>query len=569
MPPSIEEVRLQIEEDTFQATIINNSPFTVSIDEKTIQKGEKIKSSFPLRKTPLYDGSTINYTIPLSCDVYYLHKEKVQITNNQATVVIEPPSKNNIREAYIVVKNTSKQTMRFTNGARINFPCCLGGRANTQYAKKEHNIAPSKIAVYEILQSSEEMKRIRLFVFQNDKHYSLLENTSLQHGYIYTYEFNGKEVIKTDERPILKIGEPLWKMEDASIAIEKVLRYENLYYAIGKKKLVDSYENSYYCPYVICMDNNNNIEWKKEGDFDGEINDAVLLEDGRLLTCGQSVVAGENVGSLWLYGSDGTLLSSKNYTHLEELINLAITDDGVVIVGLDNEGKCELSKITILKNAISTYKKIIISFPSNIRKDKYAVFLLYDDASKTLFLFFNLVNENGEVLPSKLFAIKKDGKTEEINIAYKIASISSAMISSEGVIYVGGESAINKKEAVIIKIEKDKTSKVFYQGSSAFSYITSLHLNEAAYELIIGGVCKGKESSGLGGVPFFASFDTKTGKELWRREYKGIKQQILRSFVPCLDYGFIASFSSFMEEDDNIFYGASLLARMSATGDIK
>ena len=334
---------------------------------------------------------------------------------------------------------------------------------------------------------------------------------------------------------------------------------------------MDQYKNSYYCPYISCIDSSGNLQWKsEESSIDGEIIDAVLLEDGSILTCGQSVIAGENVGSLWLYSSDGTLLDSKNYNSLQELINLAVVDGGIVMSGFDNEGEFNLSKITIVKNAIASNKKIAASLPNTIAKHKYAVCSLYDSLSKTLYLFCNLANEEGEVLPSKLFAIKENGKTEEINLNDKIASISCAVISATGDIYAGGESTIDEKtEAVILKIEKDKSAKVFYQGSIPFSYIASMYLDEASKTLVAGGVCKAKESSGVGGVPFIASFDVASGKELWRREYKNMKQNLLRSFVPCVDYGFIGSFFSVTQEGEFVSYGASVVTRMNATGEVK
>ena len=557
-------------DNTFQATVVNNSPFTVSIDGKTIKKGGTIKNYFPLMEGALYDGWFVNYTIPLSKDVFYLHKEKVQVTNNQATVVIESPTDNSMKETYVVVKNASKQSIELTDGAYGLLSACLNGRVNLHTTKREYNIAPSKVAVYEIA-TEEDMEKGRVFVSQKNKNYSLLENTVLKNGYVYMFEFNGKEVVKIDERPILKMGEVLWKIEDASLAVEKVLQADTLYYAVGKKETVDQYGNSYYRSYVSCMDDFGNLKWESEKfSIDGEVSDAVLLEDGSLLTCGQSVVAGENVGSLWLYSSDGILTSSKNYANLQELINLSVVDGGIVMAGFDGEGEFSLSKITIAKNTIASDKKIVASLPNTIAKHKYAVCSLYENTSKTLFLFCNLVNEDGEVLPSKLFAIKENGKTEEIDLNNKIASVSCAVRCSSSEIYIGGESTIDEKtEAVILKIESDNNVKIFYQGGIPFSYITSMTLDEASKTLVAGGVCKAKESSGVGGVPFIASFDVASGKELWRREYKNMKQNLLRSFVPCVDYGFIGSFFSVTQEGEFVSYGASVVTRMNATGEVK
>jgi len=569
------DVERQVVDNTFQATIVNNSPFTVSIDEKTIKKGASIKNSFPLMESKIYDGWFVNYTIPLSKDVYYLHKEKVQITNNQTTVMVESPTDSSMREVYIVVKNTSKQSIQLTDGLYGLLSCCLNGRINSYNVQHEYNIAPSKVAVHEISKENE-IENGRVFVFQNDKHHSLLENTTLQRGYVYTYEFNGKEVIKVDERPILKVGEPLWKAEDVTICIEKVLRGANLFYIVGKKRVFDADDNAYYCPYISCIDGANNLQWKtEESSLDGYIKDAILLEDGSILACGQSLINEENTGSIWLYSSDGTLLSSKNYDSLQELINLAVVDGGIVIAGFDDEGKLSLSKIAISKSSISQAKKMVASLPHDIIESTATVFLLYEDTSKTLLLFCNLANEEGQILPTKLFTIKENGKTDEVALGEKIASVSCAVQSETGVIYAGGESTIDEKtEAVVLKIEAEKdatlrTSSVFYQGSVPFSYLASMTLDETNKTLTVGGVCRAKESSGVGGLPFIASFDMASGKRLIYREYKDAKKQLLRSFVPALDYGFIASFSTVVQDGEFAYYGDSLLARMTLTGEIK
>ena len=556
----------QVVNNTFQATIINNSPFAVSIDEKTIKKGESCKHIFPLQESALYDGWFVNYIIPLSKDVYYLHKEKVQITNNQAKIVIDPPKKNNTREAYVVVKNTSKQTMSFTDGMRTHFPCCLEGQINTQYAKKEHNIAPSKIAAYEILKSPEEMKRIRLFVFQNDKHHSLLENTTLQRGYVYTFEFNGKEVIKIDERPILKVGEPLWKIEDESLIIEKVIAKENSYYAVGKSKTFDENENSYYCPYICCINSaTGNIQWEiKEKIVEGTINDALILGNGDILTIGQSIVEESNVGAMWLYSPKGILLNNKKCPECLSLNAISLNNnENVALVGFDEEG---ISFVKLSLNNLQ-YKPLVIQLP---QKDFISSAIpFYNQHSKTLFLFCNLVDEEGRILSSKLYELKEDGKIKEISLQEKISSISSVMQTSTGTLYVGGETSRSEKsEAIILKIDGEDL-EVLYQDGKAFSYISSLYLNEESKELIASGVCKAKESSGVDGIPFISSLDIKTGKELWRREYRGMKYHLLRSFVPCVDYGFIGSFSSVTQEGEFVSYGASILTRMNATGEIK
>lgn len=566
---------LQVVDNTFQATVVNNSHFIVNIDGKTIKKGEVVQNAFPLRKSELYDGWSVSYTIPLSKDVFYEHREKVQITNNQSKLIIAPPSKNNIREAYIVVKNTSKQSCQITNGQGTFFACSFEGKVNTQYAQKEHNIAPSKTAIYEIYKQ-EEMKMGRVFASQGKKDYPLLKNTSVKPGYVYTYEFNGKDAVKVDERPILKIGEPLWKQEDALLAIEKILENDGLYYLAGNKSVLDPDGNTYCCPYMRCIDDANNLKWQtEEVSLDGYIRDAVSLKDGSILACGQSLIQEENVGTLWLYSRDGVLQGSKNYSDFQVITKMAVMGDDVALSGFDNEGKLKLSKVSIANNTISATKKLVAPLSNEIIESTSSLSLLYETASKTLFLCCNLTDEDERTLPSKLFAIKENGKMEEVSLGGKIASVSSVVQSANGTIYAGGESTLDEKtESVVLKIVADKdgsvrTSSLFYQGKIPFSYITSMTLDEESRTLTVGGVCKAKKSSGFAGIPFIASFDIISGKELIYREYKSSKKQLVRSFVPALDYGFLASFSSVIQHDEFETYGKSMWCRMSATGEMK
>jgi len=547
-------------DNTFQATVVNNSPFVVEANGKTIKKDVSLKNTFPLYESDLYDGWDVDYVIPVSKDVLYLHKGKVQVTNNQNIVVIEPPSKDNIREAYIVVKNISKQTMQITNGLGTIFPCFIEGRINTQNVKKEHNISPSKVAVYEILKE-DDMKRGRVFASQGNKNYSVLEHTVLKHGYVYTYEFNGKEVIKTDERPLLKVGEPLWKIEDETLIIEKVIAKENSYYASGRSKVLDENGNSYYCPYICCMDRETgNVQWKiKEKILEGSINDAIILDNGDILTIGQSIVERSNVGAIWLYSPKGVLLNNKKCPECLSLNAISLNNnENATLVGFDDE---EISFLSLSLSKLQ-YKSFPIQLP---QKDSInSTIPFYNKHSKTLFLFCNLVDEGGRSLSSKLYELKEDGKVKEVSLQEKISSISSVVQTSSGTLYVGGETSRSEKsEALILKIDGENL-EALYQDTRAFSYISSLHLNEETQELIMSGVCKAKESSGMGGSPFISSLDIKTGKEVWRQDYRGMKYQLLRSFVPCLDYGFIASFSSILPSGED--YGSSILLRLTSSG---
>jgi len=487
--------------------------------------------------------------------------QKISITTDGASIKQTP--------YYVVLKNLTSKGIEVCNSSSKDL-----------YFSMDNNksASPKKSIVY----SSKD----RSFYTSHDKvSMKILYNgsslpffiSSLKPGYVYTYEFNGKDAVKVDERPILKVGEPLWMQEDASLAIEKILKDDGLYYLAGNKRVLDSYGNAYSCPYMRCIDDANNLKWQtEEKSIDGYIQDAVLLEDGSILSCGQSLIKEENVGSLWLYSRDGVLQGSKNYSDFQVITKMAVMGDDVALSGFDTEGKLKLSKVSIANNTISATKKLVAPLSNEIIESTSSLSLLYETASKTLFLCCNLTDEYERTLPSKLFAIKENGKMEEISLGDKIASVVALLQSADGTIYAGGESTLDEKtESVVLKIVADKdgsvrTSSLFYQGKVPFSYITSMTLDEDSKTLTVGGVCKAKKSSGLAGIPFIASFDIISGNELIYREYKSSKKQIVRSFVPALDYGFIACFSSVIQDDGEFeSYGQSMWGRMSATGMMK
>ena len=457
------------------------------------------------------------------------------------------------KQYYIVLKNSSNKGIEVCNSSARSLYFSMD---NTK------SVPPKKSIIYSSKDRAFYTSRdkISMLILYNGTEIPFFIS-SLQPSYIYTYEFNGKEVIKTDERPLLKVGEPLWKIEDESLIIEKVIAKESNYYAVGRCKTLDENENYYYCPYICCINSaTGNIKWEiREKIVEGSINDAIILENGDILTVGQSIVEGNNVGAMWLYSPQGVLLNNKNCSECLSLNAISLhNNESATLVGFDEEGialvKFSLGKLQYKPFPLQLSQKDFIS----------SAIPFYNQHSKTIFLFCNLVDEEGSSLASKVYEIKEDGKIKEISLQEKISSISSLVQTSAGILYVGGETSRSEKsEAIILKIDGENL-EVLYQDGKAFSYISSLHLNEESKELIATGTCQAKESSGIAGIPFILSIDLASGKEVWRHEHKGVKYQLLRSFIPCLDYGFVASFSSILPSGED--YGSSTILRLTSVG---
>ena len=567
--------KVAVKDNTFRATVVNNSRFEISIDGKTLRSGESVENSFPLHDSELYDGWTVTYKIPLSKSVFYSHNAKVQITDRQNAVSIENPLSKDIREAYIVVRNKSKQSMQLTNGTGTIFASCLDGRINTREAKSEHNIAPAKTAAYEILKSKEELRTVKVSVSADRKNYPLLGNTSLRAGYVYTYVFDGKQVVKEDERPLLAVNEPLWKAEDSSFIIEKIAAGmgtdgRNIFYAAGRQKVTDANGNSYFCPALRGMDNAGAVRWTTRSTGispEGSAYDVAVLDDGFVLAAGQRIQDGQYAGFAELYTPDGTLADGKTYSECAGFGAMTRLDGlSYAAVGFDDAGMLLLATISAAKNALH-YRRLPLHLPPNAAGSIASAIPVYSAASKTLFLFCNPYTEEGLPLPSVLYAVYEDGRTDEIPLNNKIRSVAAATQDNSGALYAGGESAdTEKSEAVIIKVGVERSADVFYRGGAPFSYIAELHFNAQSRELTASGVCRAEEGSGLGGVPFIAGFDAQSGVQLWRRELTGSPYRLLKSFAPCADYGFAGAFASIVRNGPETDYGSSCAARLNATG---
>ena len=568
--PVVEKLQ-QIANNTFQATIINNSPFIAIIDGKTIKKGESIKNSFLLMKGALYDDWFVNYRIPLSKDVFYLHKEKIAITNNQETVVIESPIDNSIREAYVVVKNTSKQSIELTDGMYGLLPSCLNGMINTCAVKKEYNISPSNVAVYEIL-TEEEMQKRRVFVSQGNKSYSLLQNTSLRNGFVYTYIFDGKRIVKEDERPLLKIGEPLWKQSSADgVSVSNIMSApaRDSFYAVGKVRKKDANGNPYDAGFVQCAERNGTERWThffEETGCDSAVYDGIVLENGDLLAAGHT--SGDvQSGLLLLYSSGGVLLNTQKITGSSGFESVTSLSGGTFLVtGFDSNDKLMFGKVHIEKSVIR-YAPFSALMPLAGTEFVTRAISLYDSRTKMLFICCNMLDTETELpLPSALFALAEDGAVNRIPLKYVIKSVVTVRQDVNGMLYIGGETgAAEHSTAMIVTVDAAQNKQTaFYTGGAPYAYIADMQLNEKSGELIIAGTEKAADSTGNNGTPFFKSLALSSGKELWTAGYSDKTYELLSSFIPCTDYGFIAHFTSVNEGGE--YSPPVCTARLSATG---
>ena len=560
-------------DNTFTASVVNNSRFSVTIDGKSIRPEETTNNAFPLHDSELYDGWGVYYTVLLTKKVFYEHKEKIQITDRQQTVVIANPVQNErISETYIIVKNASKQSIQLTNGLGTIFPCCLEGRINTSEAKHEHNIAPGRIAVYEIVKPQEALSSVKVCVSVGRKNYPLTDNTHLQPGYVYTYAFDGKQIVKEDERPLLKTGEPLWNRNGADgVSVSKLISAPagDIFYAVGKVRKKDANGNPYDAGFIQCTESSGKERWGRSFDetgCDSAVYDGIVLDNGDLLAVGHTSGDVQH-GLALLYSSDGVLLNTQkiaNTSAFESVIPLSA--GAFLVTGFDSEDKLIFGKVHIEKSVI---RYAPFSGPLSLAGTEFVTnaFPLYDTQSKTLFVCCNLLDTVTELpLSSALFALAEDGTATRIPLQHVIKSVAAVRKDANGVLYIGGETGTAEHStAMVITVDAAQNRQnVLYTGGAPYAYIADMQLNEKSGELIIAGTEKAADSTGNNGTPFFKSLALSSGKELWTAGYSDKTYELLSSFIPCTDYGFIAQFTAVNENGE--YTPPLCTARISATG---
>lgn len=551
-------------DNTFNVIIKNDSYFVIEIDNQNILPKERKKHYLPLHDSALYDGWTVVYTIPLNKNLFYRHKEKIKIIDNQKTVSITNPQKTT-DDSYIIINNNSNQPIQFTNGHETIFPCYAEGQVNHSKPKALYTITANQAAVYGI------SKKEQIFISSDKNHYNIMDNTYFRNGYVYTYSFDGTSVVKEDERPLINVNEHLWSKPYTSTEIAGIFSGtdKELYYAIGKENKKNEHGELYEAAYISCMDSSGAEKWQKvftENNCDTSFYSGIVLEDGSFLAAG-SHTKEAHAGLIVQYSKNGTVLQSQKISGFS-LFDSIIKIDGetALLAGFDADGNFLTAKLTIKNNSLNCIPQNS-SIPLNGNEAVSKAVPFYDEPSKTLLLFCNLFDlETEQALPSIVCAVSENGTLERLSLQNTVKAISSVVRDSNGLFYIGGETVKKEQSAasVVCFDYANKKTSIFYMDGFPYSYISAMHVNQKSHELIISGTLKASDAFGNSGVPFIKSFDIGTGKELWKTVYKNKQYELLSSFVPCARYGFIATFTNVSEDGE---YAAPVgVLRLNAVG---
>lgn len=560
-----------VENKTIEVNIFNNSRFDIEIVKEDFLS-EPIFKIKPLETRKLICNVSnekiylfYRYLIPIGDDFISLDNFDWRfpiISNKNQSLKIPEIKENPEKEIYCIIKNKS------------NTPIYLCHSTITYKSIKNSEII--SVGSCEVFSS----KNCHLFLsgvllsISNQVSSFPLPNKDLQPGFVYTYVFDGKKVVKEDERPLLKIGEPLWKQSGADgVSVSKIMSAPagDIFYAVGKVRKKDTNGNPYDAGFVQCADCNGKERWTHcfdETGCDAALYDGIVLDNGGLLAVGYTIGEVQN-GLVLLYSPDGVLLNTQKIPASSGFEAVTPFSGGsLLLAGFDDENHLILGKASIEKNVIR-YAPFPASLPLAGTEYITSALPLYDAQSKTLFICCNMLDTETELpLLAALFAIPEDGKAKRIPLQHELKSVAAVRQDASGALYIGGENGTTAKStAMIVTVDAaHNRQSAFYTGGAPYAYIADMQLNEKSGELLIAGTEKAADSAGNGGMPFFKSLALSSGNVLWEASYRDKRYELLSSFIPCADYGFIAQFTAVNEDGE---YSPPLCtARLSATGKI-
>ena len=551
-----------------EVSIFNNSRFDIAIVEKDFLS----KPVFKIK--PFETGKLIRtvsnekiyifyqYIIPVGDDFILLDNFEWRfpiIFNKNQLLKIPEIKENPEREIYCIIENKS-DTPIYLCHSTITY----------KSLKNKEVIATGGIEVFSSKNCHLLLSGVLLSI-SNQVSLFPLPDKDLQPGYVYTYAFDGKQIVKEDERPLLKTGEPLWNRNGADgVSVSKLISAPagDIFYAVGKVRKKDANGNPYDAGFIQCTEHNGRERWTRffeETGCDSTVYDGIALDNGDLLAVGHASGDVQH-GLALLYSSDGVLLNTQKIATSSAFESVIPLSAGAFLVtGFDSEDKLIFGKVHIEKSVIR-YEPFSAPLPLAGTEFVTNAFPLYDSRIKTLFVCCNLLDTETELpLPSALFTLAEDGTSNRIPLKYVIKSVAAVRKDANGMLYIGGETgAAEHSTAMIVTVDAAQNKQAaFYTGGAPYAYIADMQLNEKSGELIIAGTEKAADSTGNNGTPFFKSLALSSGKELWTAGYSDKTYELLSSFIPCTDYGFIAQFTAVNENGE--YTPPLCTARLSAT----
>ena len=456
-----------------------------------------------------------------------------------------------------VINSSSKQIYLTMNGVKTIRPEDCG-----IYSSSERNFIKNDYVAMFILAKNKE------FIFPIEK---------FKKGYVYTYEFDGKSVYRTDSRPLLKQAEPTWSLEiENNLEINDIeIQNDNIYFT-GTQIKTDNSSNQYYSAFTRYFETDISTYKEKKITINYEENqtdsttffDSIIKKDGNIISVGQRVDE-EPKGLVFCYSNSGSLLWNKTLADVYAVSSIIqITENDFFVAGSNYEGKALVYK---LKENDSKEFEFITSIEV-IESAIYDTKSCISSDGKYLYLVCNAQENMTNLVISSLFRIDiESGVSEEIKLNNTIRFVEDIKQAKDGTVYLVGETVTDTASSVaLMSVKQDiAESKLVYVAPETYSYGRSIYVDEDFNEIVICGTLNATDSSGNGGTPFVRSLYRNDYSVAWEKLYAEecfSDMEVVREFVPCDDYGFVVNLCAVDEEGR--FCGPTQLVRTNATGNM-
>lgn len=501
-------------DNTFPATVQNDSDFTVEIDGTRIAPHSTTTHSFPLHDSALYDGWPVEYSVPLTDSVIFAVREMLHIADGQRGVVIENPGAESIEGCYVVVQNAAAKSMQLTDGGNNKiFPCYTSGIINgseVERGKPVYMVAAGTSAVCELERNSP-----GLFVSEIGRGADAAAlPCAYRCGFVYTVRCDAHGVRLVDARPIPCMGEGLWsKRYDGTMLPRAVLQVKGRIFVLGTETFADNKENLYRSGFLQCLDRRGGVLWKREYGAKGAdtyLYDMALFGGTQLLVAGQRI-DGDKSGLLLVYDLEGKLLRTVSVAEA---------------VGLDS--------VTVLSGGTYTV--------SGYTADGAAVtFSVTESLSYT----------------------RRAPLVDWAQVQDFVASPSRVVAGRKGSLYVGGETPYQERPAATVAgVSSDGAVSTLYTAQEPFSFVADLLFDEERDVLVATGAAL--SADGSAGTPFIRCIDAAGGTILWESFARNVGYAAASRLAPCDDYGFVQLFVS-ADAEGNVCAPCALV-RTNAVG---
>ena len=559
----------------YEAEIVLDNPTSKYIEERLLP-GERKELKYNLlgkesKSYFLFPRFIVNLAgeeIPVYSPNYFFRIE----TKNGLKQLINIDIKNNFvpinDEYYVILQNRANYEISVINSSSKQIYLTMNGVKTIRpedcgiYSSSERNFIKNDYVAMFILAKNKE------FIFPIEK---------FKKGYVYTYEFDGKSVYRTDSRPLLKQAEPTWSLEiENNLEINDIKIQKDNIYITGTQIKSDSNSNQYYSAFTCYFETDISTYKEKKLTINYEENqadsttffDSIIKEDGNIISVGQRVDK-EPKGLVSCYSNSGSLLWNKTLADVYAVSSIIqITENDFFVAGSNYEGKALVYKLKENDSKEFEFITSIDVIDSAIYDTKSCI----SSDGKYLYLVCNAQENMTNLVISSLFRIDiESGVSEEIKLNNTIRFVEDIKQAKDGTVYLVGETVTDTASSVaLMSVKQDiAESKLVYVAPETYSYGRSIYVDEDFNEIVICGTLNATDSSGNGGTPFVRSLYRNDYSVAWEKLYAEecfSDMEVVREFVPCDDYGFVVNLCAVDEEGR--FCGPTQLVRTNATGNM-